>query len=261
MIRPPAGVQLSLGMLAVKDPAARRPANIITFADHEIWAIADPEQMYDYLGAQFPQLDFRALVPPADMAAYVAIPGGTFPAPQACDRLAFALPRAQEAAPAGAAGGGGGGAVVLLGDAIHAFPPDLGQGANAALQDVAVLRQALEGCGDDVAAAAPAFEAIRLPDTSALPELVQMGYPWQYSNHSGLPKALWMLRFAALSKLSQLLPWLLSPPVYEMVQDSRLSYGTILRRAKQTKRRLAALLAALGAGVLAAALRALAAAG
>jgi kynurenine 3-monooxygenase len=256
-------------MLAVKDPAARRPANIITHANHEIWSITDPEQMYDYLGAQFPQLDFRALVPPADMAAYVANRGGTFPAPQACDRLAFALPRTQEAAPApapapdgaGPAAAAGAGVVVLLGDAIHAFPPDLGQGANAALQDVAVLQQALEGCGDDVAAAAPAFERLRLPDTSALPELVQMGYPWQYSNHSGLPKALWMLRFVALSKLSKMLPWL-SPPVYEMIQDSRLSYQTILRRARRTKLRLTALAAALGAGVLAAALRAaLAAAG
>jgi hypothetical protein len=178
--------QLSLGMLAVKDPAASRPANLITFADHEVWRIRDPAQMYDYLGAQFPQLDFRALVAPADMAAYVASAGGTFPAPQACGRLAFALPASsgaaapaeREGAPGGAGpllqGDGGGGAVVLLGDAAHAFPPDLGQGANAALQDVAVLREALDASGDDVAAAAPAFEAMRLPDSSALPELVQV---------------------------------------------------------------------------------------
>jgi hypothetical protein len=78
---------------------------------------------------------------------------------------------------------------------------------------------------------------------------MQMGYPWQYSNHAGLPKALWMMRFAALSSLSQLLPGFLSPPVYSMIQDSSLAYSTILRRAQQTRRRLAALLAAAAAGV------------
>ena len=38
--------------------------------------------------------------------------------------------------------------VVLLGDAIHAFPPDLGQGVNSALQDVVVLGQALQDSQD-----------------------------------------------------------------------------------------------------------------
>jgi 2-polyprenyl-6-methoxyphenol hydroxylase-like FAD-dependent oxidoreductase len=35
-------------------------------------------------------------------------------------------------------------AVVLVGDAVHAFPPDLGQGVNSALEDVFALHRALE---------------------------------------------------------------------------------------------------------------------
>lgn len=34
--------------------------------------------------------------------------------------------------------------VVLVGDSLHAFPPDIGQGINAALTDVAVLDKCLK---------------------------------------------------------------------------------------------------------------------
>ena len=52
--------------------------------------------------------------------------------------------------------------MVLLGDAAHAFPPDLGQGVNAALQDVLVLHDTLEQCGDRVEQALPLYEQRRM---------------------------------------------------------------------------------------------------
>jgi FAD binding domain len=65
--------------------------------------------------------------------------------------------------------------VVLLGDAAHSFPPDIGQGVNSALQDVAVLHAALRDAADDIGQALSLFERRRLPDVRALAKLAQVG--------------------------------------------------------------------------------------
>ena len=54
--------------------------------------------------------------------------------------------------------------IVLLGDAVHAFPPDIGEGINCALQDVAALDDALTEHSDNIADALEAFENERLPE-------------------------------------------------------------------------------------------------
>jgi FAD-dependent urate hydroxylase len=52
------------------------------------------------------------------------------------------------------------GATTLLGDAAHAFPPSQAQGANQALEDAWLLRRALAGDGD-VVAALRSYERLR----------------------------------------------------------------------------------------------------
>jgi 2-polyprenyl-6-methoxyphenol hydroxylase-like FAD-dependent oxidoreductase len=54
------------------------------------------------------------------------------------------------------------GRVVLVGDAAHAMAPNLGQGANSALVDAAVLLDALRRA-DDVPSALAMYEARRRP--------------------------------------------------------------------------------------------------
>jgi 2-polyprenyl-6-methoxyphenol hydroxylase-like FAD-dependent oxidoreductase len=174
---------LTMSMEPVKDAQQPRIATIATFPDHPIWRITDTDEMYGFLGSTFPQMDWRAAVPRQHMDTFVSHPGGTFPQPQACNKLSWA-PRAKRSSPGSkeAAQQQGPAAVpssgvLLLGDAIHCFPPDLAQGVNAALQDVEALGRALQDTGDDVAAAARAFEASRLQEAKALPQLVQVRCP------------------------------------------------------------------------------------
>ena len=57
---------------------------------------------------------------------------------------------------------------VLLGDAAHTMSPVLGQGLNAALEDVGVFAQCLEQHQGNVDAALPAYNKARLPDVQAI---------------------------------------------------------------------------------------------
>jgi 2-polyprenyl-6-methoxyphenol hydroxylase-like FAD-dependent oxidoreductase len=61
---------------------------------------------------------------------------------------------------------------VLLGDAAHAMTPDLGQGANQALEDAATITRLLEPIASDddpaIAAALARYDALRRPRTQAI---------------------------------------------------------------------------------------------
>jgi len=59
----------------------------------------------------------------------------------------------------------GEGRVTLLGDAAHAMPPFLAQGAAQAIEDAVVLAQCLKGA-DDVPAALRRYESLRIPRTA-----------------------------------------------------------------------------------------------
>lgn len=58
--------------------------------------------------------------------------------------------------------------LVLLGDAAHAVSPATSNGMNAALEDAAVLAQAVEAAGGDLAAVPEQYTAARLEDAQAL---------------------------------------------------------------------------------------------
>lgn len=77
-----------------------------------------------------------------------------------------------------------------------------------------------------------------------------MGYPWQY-NQAPLRKLLWTVQFAVTMALNKLVPALIAPPIFMMVQDPNLSYSHILHRAQGTGWWLAALAGAVVAALLA----------
>lgn len=215
---------ISLGILPIKNPDEVRTANIITPLDHEIWQLRTAEELYQFLEKAFPQLPIREIISPEEAERFAESEGGYFPIPQYCLGLYYLLKP-------------GNAGVVLLGDAIHCFPPDIGQGVNAALEDIYILNQALEQNKDDISLALPLFESLRIEDTKALIRLAQTSFPWQY-NQDRWRQLLWAINFFLRLRLSRLVPYLFSPQSFFLIQNHQLSYQEVLRKERWTTQML-----------------------
>merc|ERR1719265_634490 len=214
----PSGSKLRLGILPVRPECGMRTANLITRADDEFWDVSSLDQLREYAGKQWPHFPIFDLASEEELTRFAEDPGGRFPQPQYSPSAAWT--------PAAGASGGAAGAeamgAVLVGDALHAFPPDLGQGVNSALQDVMVLRSVLEAEGDaSPAAAAQRYAEERTPDVLALVEMMQVAAPYQYGQ-SAWGSKLWMGSFLARFLLNKELPHIFDLPAFRLVQHSEL---------------------------------------
>jgi 2-polyprenyl-6-methoxyphenol hydroxylase-like FAD-dependent oxidoreductase len=215
---------ISLGLLPLKDPSQPRTANIITYPDHQIWQLKTQEEVTHFLKQAFPQISLEQIISPEEIARFAASEGGTFPIPQYCSRLyqIWGQPQANQ-----------GTAVILLGDAVHCFPPDIGQGVNSALEDVYLFQETLAETQDNLSQALPRYESLRQPDIRALIRLVQISYPWQY-NQAPFQKRLWSLNFFLRFVLSRIFPFLFNPHSFLLIQNHELSYSKILELSNRT---------------------------
>ena len=182
-----------LGLLPLKAKYAYRTANIITWPDHSIWTnatLGTLAGMKDFLHDSYPQVPWDQAVTEEELERFARSPGGRFPQPQTTKGGAAWVSGSKEVG------------AVLLGDALHAFPPDLGQGVNSALKDVATLGDSLrnvthqtsspastafslekQGGGGRkmMAAALDCYEAEAAGEARALVRMMQLGSPYQYS--------------------------------------------------------------------------------
>jgi 2-polyprenyl-6-methoxyphenol hydroxylase-like FAD-dependent oxidoreductase len=196
------------------------------------------DELTNFLKSSFPQLNpLDRYFSTEEIAAFVDAPTGEFPQPQFVNTLVAVSDDTPTTDSCG---------VVLIGDAAHAFPPDLGQGVNSALEDVTVLGRCLDSYTGpkQLSMALAEFQRQRLADIKSLCALVSFAYPYQY-NQDMFRKNLYLLNFALRMALSRVLPAVFDPPATLMVGDVGLTYSEVLRRAHRTTLRLKLLVAGL----------------
>jgi 2-polyprenyl-6-methoxyphenol hydroxylase-like FAD-dependent oxidoreductase len=107
--------------------------------------------MRDWFVSAFPRFNFmdESIVQADEWDRFAESEGTRFPPCQLCPAMYTS---------------NGQSAIVLVGDAVHSFPPDVGEGINCALGDVAALDDAMENNKDDLEAALEEYERVRLPE-------------------------------------------------------------------------------------------------
>lgn len=117
-----------------------------------------------------------------------------------------------------------GDSILLLGDAVHAVSPSIGQGCNASLQDVAVFAAILDRCKDDWSQALPIFSQAQIPESHALQDLSNYVFP-----RTKRLVAEFFLRVMIGRKLNQWFPKRFPPFVFDLILDSDMPYSEVLR--------------------------------
>jgi 2-polyprenyl-6-methoxyphenol hydroxylase-like FAD-dependent oxidoreductase len=223
---------LSLGLLPIKNEQFVRPANVITRPDHKVWSITDGPTMKKWFEASFPRLPWDEWVNASEWQRFAQTPGITYPEPQFSRGSVAVAPMEQTG-------------VVLVGDACHAFPPDIGQGINSGLQDVVALDRVLQGkdirTGDSSPGTAPTLgQALRIyqrnrgPEHRALIRVARFGAPYQFRqawSRDRVGRKLWFANFLMRVLLNKLTLGLVPPPAAVLMSDSNIfSFREVMRR-------------------------------
>jgi len=120
-----------------------------------------------------------------------------------------------------------GDSVLLIGDAAHSVSPTIGQGCNAALEDVEVFDNLLDEYSDNVGEAIKQYTVRRKPDAHALVELGDNVFPL---SKRLLIEFILRERFAKIRH--KLFPKHFSPSIGELLFESKVSYSEILNLYK-----------------------------
>ncbi|MBW4581716.1 MAG: FAD-dependent monooxygenase [Tildeniella nuda ZEHNDER 1965/U140] len=120
-----------------------------------------------------------------------------------------------------------GDSVLIIGDAAHSVSASIGQGCNAALEDVTIIDRLLDEFDDNWAVAIAQFTDRRKADAHALVELGDYAFP-----SSSKLFIEFVLREQLAKTLHQLFPDRVAPSLSELLFESSVSYAEILQSYK-----------------------------
>ena len=212
--------KLSLFSLPVARENEPRTANIILPDTHKLWTKNSAQGLRDYLEKGFPQLDMDEVFPSEEIDSFLELRPGKFPDPQYSPKVFAQI-------------GDDKTNCVVIGDAAHSFPPDLGLGVNSALEDVYLLGQEIDTQPDNLAEAAMIYEKARLPESRALTRLVRTVFPHQY-RHVPWRFNISLAKILAQISLARISGGLIDEPTFRLSQDERISYTALERRKMMT---------------------------
>lgn len=194
---------------------ARRP-------DHKLWELRDAEEGFKLFEENFPQIDIRKCITTESMKEFIECRPSKF---------GYVSRRGSLVANVGRDGSGG---VVLLGDAAHSFPPDIGQGVSVGLEDARLFAEILGSCEQDchLREILQLYERRRDDDTSALMKIAQVAAPYQYGQNK-FRLQLYGLNVMTRRALADVFPGLMYPALISMVAEDS-SYRDMLRKAERT---------------------------
>lgn len=204
--------------------------SIIRPPHHAVWRLRDVEEGYKLFEENFPGMPVRSIVTAESMQRFVtAVP----------KRFGDVRQTASLAARAVADDGRENAGVVVLGDAAHSFPPDLGQGVNSGVEDAGVLAAVVDAAGRDATGAEVAadYERMREGDADGLSFAARNGLPFQYQQNR-LRGTVDLVNVVLRQKLSSLWPRIFYPAVVSVAMETAMRYGEIARRARVTTRRM-----------------------
>lgn len=234
---------------------------IIIPQTHSLLRLSDVDSAYEAFARNLPQVpDIRGLISRAQMQSFIDHNPGTFPPIGRRASLAAVVGAdmgssnsstledpglgacGDEETELEGSGKSNGGAVILLGDAAHWFPPDIGQGVNSGLEDVVTLMEVLYDLPTQASLCdvATAYEAKRTDDIDALLRIVLNSAVFQYDVNDrrfAIGKHLHMANQVSRVVLSRQWPRVFHPQVMFLL-GSNESYRTIMGKADQTTRRM-----------------------
>jgi len=148
---------LNLGSLPTQNSVSIRPVNCITRPNHVLWTLKTGPEAKQWFKEHYPRVGFDDvdLIPDEEWDRFANAEGLAFPPCQYCPGL--------QASPVSGECG-----IVLLGDAAHAFSPDIGQGINAGLMDVVQLHKTMQSSAKtrSLGMVLKDYELVRAPEVS-----------------------------------------------------------------------------------------------
>eukprot|EP01023_Acetabularia_acetabulum_P028662 TRINITY_DN2704_c0_g1_i13.p1 TRINITY_DN2704_c0_g1~~TRINITY_DN2704_c0_g1_i13.p1 ORF type:complete len:446 (-),score=40.42 TRINITY_DN2704_c0_g1_i13:990-2327(-) len=147
--------KLVLHLLPPSKSLQQKNMLLLTVATHQnghiLWSLDTSEKLFNYLEKEFPQLNFREMLSSEQAERFAKSKGGTFPMGAYCSNAAYTCdnfdanpPTTPNPTPQGVDDNNNNNnnlqqGVVLIGDSLHHFPPDQGQGVNSAFEVILVF--------------------------------------------------------------------------------------------------------------------------